>query len=247
MLSAAVLAACGGSDERVVVLAASSLTDVSADLIDVWGGQAVVSEGGTQVLAAQVRGGAPADLLLSADPAIAAALAADGLTDEPVPVATVGLAVVAAPGRGIDGPADLADEALRVVLADEPVPLGRYTRRGLRRLEEVGTAPGGTARAVLAGADSLEDDARTVLAKVTSGEADAAIVYATDAAAARRAGADVQVVPWPPEADVAAAYTAQVVTGTPHPGAARDLLRSLRSAEAAGTWRDHGFDPAGPR
>lgn len=224
------------------MLVAASLTDVAEELFDAWGGSAVVSEGGSQILAAQIRAGAPADILLSADPDIAGDLADRGLAGDPVPVARNGLAVVTTVGSGIDGPADLARARPRVVLADSPVPLGRYTRRALRRLEELGTAPAGTARAVLDGVDSFEDDARTVLAKVTTGEADAAIVYATDAQAARRAGADVTVVPWPAVADVPITYTAQVVADAPHPAAAEDLLRFLTSPPAAEIWRRHGFE-----
>lgn len=226
-----------------MVLVAASLTDVADELFDAWDGVAVVSEGGSQVLAAQIRAGAPADLLLSADPDIAVELADRGLAGDPVPLARNGLAVVTVAGSGIDGPVDLARTRPRVVLADGAVPLGRYTRRALHRLEETGTAPPGTARAVLDGADSLEDDARTVLAKVTTGEADAAVVYATDATAAIRAGADVTVVPWPPEADVPVTYTAQVLADAPHLATAGDLLRFLGSSPAAEIWRRHGFEP----
>lgn len=229
--------------DPAVVLVAASLTDVVDDLLGAWNGTAVASEGGSQVLAAQVRAGAPVDVLLSADPAISQQLASTGLAGPPLPIARNGLAVVAVPGRGIDGPSDLAREELRVILADDPVPLGRYTREALQRLEGVGAAPPGTAPAVLAGADSLEDDARTVLAKVTTGEADAAIVYRTDAAAAERAGADITVIPWPDAADVTVTYTAQVIVDAPQPRAAEELLRFLRSERTAGIWREHGFDP----
>lgn len=238
------LPSCASTDATVVLVAAS-LTDVADDLLEAWDGTAVASEGGSQILAAQVRGGAPVDLLLSADPEIARGLAADGLAGDPVAVARNGLAVVTRPGTGIDDPADLARPELRVVLADEAVPLGGYTRQALERLEEAGAAPAGTADAVLARADSFEDDARTVQAKVTAGEADAAVVYRTDAAAARRAGADVTVLAWPAQADVSATYTAQVIDGAPHADAAADLLRLLTSVRAADIWRAHGFDPVG--
>lgn len=230
-----------------MVLVAASLADVADELLEARGGTAVASEGGSQILAAQIRAGAPADLLLSADPDIAAELARQGLAGEPVPVARNGLAVVTVAGSGIDDPVDLARAGPRVVLADAAAPLGRYTREALDRLERAGAAPPGTARAVLEGADSLEDDARTVLAKVTAGEADAGVVYATDAQAARRGGAAVAVVPWPAGADVTVTYTAQAIADAANPAAAEDLLRFLRSPQAAEIWRRHGFEPASER
>lgn len=244
LLTVALLAAgCGGADDdRLVVLVASSLTDVTDALVDAWGGRAVVSEAGSQVLAAQVRGGADADLVLLADPAVAADLMATGLAGAPVELAQNGLAVVVTPALAdrVGGPADLAADGLRVVLADEAVPLGDYTRAALGRLEERGLAPPGTRDAVLANAVSLEDAARSVLPKVATGEADAAIVYRTAVRATTRAD-EVVVRAWPEAADVTAVYTGQLVAGA-RPGAG-DLLAFLGSDEATGVWRSLGFTP----
>lgn len=242
LVAVVVLAGCRATadEDPVVVLAASSLTDVTAALIDAWGGAAVVSEAGSQVLAAQVRGGADADLLLIVDPAVAEALAREGAASSPVPLATTGLAVIVSHRAAdrVTRPAHLAREGLTVVLADVGVPLGDHTRDALGRLEQTGTAPAGTGDAVLDNAVSLEDAARSVLAKVTTGEADAAVVYATDALAA---GDTVTTVDWPAEADVTATYTGQQIAGA-RPEAA-GLLRFLRSDEAAGIWRRFGFRP----
>jgi molybdate transport system substrate-binding protein len=231
------------ADGALVVLAASSLVDVTDALVDAWDGEALVSEAGSQVLAAQIRGGADADLLLLADPAVAAALAAEGFAADPVVVAANQLAIVVHPdaAAAVTTPADLADAELRVVLADAGMPLGTYTRRALAGLESSGRVPAGTADAVLAGADSFEDAARVVLAKVASGEADAAVVYRTDAIAA---GRDVVTRAWPADGDVRIRYVAQEVDGA-RPAAA-DLLAFLTSDTARDVWRRHGFLPADP-
>lgn len=241
VLSTSACSSGGGTD--LVVLAASSLVDAVEELAVPSG--TAVSEGGSQVLASQVESGAPADVVLLADPGIAARLHASGLADEPVPLVAGGLAVVVAARarERIHDPADLADPDLRVVLADEGVPLGTYTREGLRRLEDEGLAPEGTAAAVLEGADSLEESARTVLAKVIAEEADAAIVYRSDLVAARRGGGTVTGFDWPPAADVRAVYTAQIVTASAHRDEAAAFVDALRSREAAETWRDFGFEP----
>ena len=69
---------------------------------------------------------------------------------------------------------DLRRPGLKIVIAKLGVPIGDYTRDVLRNL--------GLWRAVLANVVSLEPDARGVLAKVALGEADAGVVYRTDAA-----------------------------------------------------------------
>lgn len=238
-------ACASGTGDAVVVLAASSLVDLANDAVMAWDGHATVSDAGSQVLRAQVVAGAPADLVLLADPDIADGLHRDGHTGPPTPLASTGLAVAVSRGAAgrVTSPADLADPDLTVVLADDTVPLGSYTRQALQRLERTGAAPRGTERAVLAGADSYEDAARLVLAKITSGDADAAVVYRTDVLAAQRAGQDIRLVPWPPAADVEATYTGQVVLGRGREAAARRLLDFLASPAAAPVWRQHGFRP----
>jgi molybdate transport system substrate-binding protein len=231
-----VLTGCADTPRDVHVLAAASLGPVAEDLVAAGPVPASVTAGGSQILATQVRAGAPADVLLLADPAIADGLVADGLAGAPEPVAATGLAVVTRPDAGVESIADLADPGLRVVLADQGVPLGAYTRTGLERLEAAGLVPAGTAAAVLAGTDSLEDDASRVLAKVASGEADAAVVYATDAARAE----GLTVLEWPTEADVTAVYTVQVVGDDAR---AVELAAWLASPEARAVWRSHGFLP----
>lgn len=238
VVTALTLGACTGGSGGLV-LVASSLTDVADDLVASWDGEAAVSEAGSQVLRSQVESGATPDVVLLADPAIAADLADRGLADEPVPVARTGL-VVATTNPAVDAPADLADPSLEVVLADRTVPLGRYTREALDRLGTSGQVPPGTAEAILDGADSLEDAARLVLAKLAAGEADAVIVYTTDALAARRGGLDLHTLSLPG----AATYTAQLVEPPTRRG--RSLIDFLRSARARDVWRDHGFDPAMP-
>lgn len=228
----------GSGSPRVVVLAASSLEDAAEALAAAWNGDATVSSSGSQVVAQQVRAGAPADILLLADPDIARALADEGVAGAPVTLATNGLSIVVRPELAgeVSGPADLVD--LRIVLADERVPLGHYTRQALARLEESGLAEAGTADAVLDAAVSLEDSARLVLAKVAMGEADAAVVYRTDAqVGASRHG--LVTVRWPEGADVEAVYTGQVVRGAGD-GAVR-FLGFLRSGPGRRVWEAFGF------
>ncbi|HEX2039211.1 MAG TPA: substrate-binding domain-containing protein [Acidimicrobiales bacterium] len=152
-----VLPGCADDSPRPTVFAASSLTEAFRAL-DV---DADFSFGSSSRLARQVAEGAPADVLATADEA---SMRSAG-RGRPVPFATNRL-VVAHRGA-VREPADLP--RLRVVLAAPSVPAGRYAAQAL------------AAAGVVVQPLSLEPDVRAVAAKVRSGEADAGVVYATDA------------------------------------------------------------------
>src|SRR5690606_34537103 len=102
---------------------------------------------------------------------------------EPVVFATNSLQIIVASGNpeGITGLADLARPDLVYVTAAPQVPIGGYAAHVLEDAD-VAVSP-----------SSLEADVRAVVTKVTSGEADAGIVYATDVAAAADAADGVDI------------------------------------------------------
>lgn len=201
-LFASGVAGCGGSDERLTVLAASSLSDAFDEIerefeaahpnVDV-----VVSAGGSTSLAAQIEQGVPAGVFASADRPTMDRVA-KSLTGDPVVFATNVLVIAVANGNphGVTGLTDLARDDLVVVLADREVPAGRYA---LAALDTAG---------ITVEPASLEQNVRAVASKVALGEADAAIVYATDAAALPDALDTIQI---PAELNVLAEYPIAVV------------------------------------
>ena len=237
VLGSATLGACsdggvggGGGGDRVLVLAAASLTDAFTALDGVAGQHGLDVEfsfGGSQVLVEQADQGAPADVIVVADPRLL-----NGDADALV-FARNRLVVVAAKGSGVDDPVDLASPGVRVVLAGEGVPVGGYARAALADL--------GLLDAVLANVVSEEPDARAVLAKVALGEADAGIVYGTDAESAAANGR-ITVVGDALAGE--ASYAAAVGPDAPNPGAARRFLALLASQDAQRIFERFGFLPA---
>ncbi|MFF5899941.1 molybdate ABC transporter substrate-binding protein [Streptomyces argenteolus] len=234
------LAACGGDDgdkdsaarkTELTVLAASSLTDVfttagAAYEKDHPGTEVTFSFAGSQELAAQVGQGAPADALVTAD-----TRTMDGLKPEtgtPVVIAKNRLVIVTGEGNPekVAGLADLADPSLKVVLAAPGVPVGRYAGQVLDA-QKIEVRP-----------VSQEPNVRAVLSKVELGEADAGLVYRTDAATV----ADkVDAIEIPDAQNAIASYPAATLKSSENSGAAAAFVSWLSSPEAQKILRDAGF------
>ena len=143
------------------------------------------SFGGSSDLVAQIQEGAPADVFASADTANMDKLTAEDLqASDPQDFASNTLEIAVPPDNpaGVASFADLADEGVNVVVCAPEVPCGAATAK-------VEDATGVDIQPV-----SEEQSVTDVLAKVTSGEADAGLVYVTDVIAA---GDDVAGHPLP--------------------------------------------------
>lgn len=177
------LAACtndGGSDEPEVltVLAAASLTEVFEDLGDKFeeehpGTEVRFSFDSSATLAEQASEGAPADVLATADETtMQTAVDAEVTTEEPTKFAENVLVIATPPDA--DGPTSLAElDGTTWVMCVDTAPCGKVAQKLLDFNDLSAMKPA-----------SFEPDVKAVLAKVTAGEADAGLVYATDAVAA---------------------------------------------------------------
>lgn len=227
------LLACSSEPEPVVVLAASSLTDVLPTVAEHWtaAGHPPVtfSFDASSRLARQVESGAPADLFFSADTDWMDHLA--GRIDPATRVDLLGntlVAVVPVASDSIRSPADLAT-VHHLGLAGENVPAGKYARAALSALGTMETVQG----RIVSG-----DNVRTVLGWVASGEAEAGIVYATDARVEPR----VKVAfTFPAGSHPAIVYPAAVVAGARHAREAGEFLEYCRGAEAMEVFAAAGF------
>lgn len=166
-------AGCGGSarDGDVVVMAASSLSDVIETVFEGREGVTAVTAG-SSTLAAQLAAGARADILITADAATMARATDEGsVQGEPFLIA-VNMLVLAVPagnpGR-VAGLADLSRSDLLVGLCASEVPCGALAQQALREAR------------VTPSVDTLEPNVRALATKISLGELDAGLVYATDA------------------------------------------------------------------
>jgi molybdate transport system substrate-binding protein len=233
------LAACGSGDEgraaadqpaKLTVLASASLTDVFDELAtpfeDEHDAEVSFSFGSSTDLAEQVADGAPGDVLATAD-STSMGLAEDaGVTGDVETFATNVLTIVVPKGNpaGITSLDDLAD-ATWVRCADE-VPCGKVALAVLQDNE------------VTAEPASLEEDVRATLDKVVSGEADAGLVYATDAVAA---GDDVDAIEIPGAEEQPTSYYVTTLEQSQDAELASDWVAWVTSDEGQAILEDAGF------
>lgn len=199
-----------------------------------------ISADASSALEAKLEQGAPADVFLSADTANPQKLVDAGLAAGPVvPFAANRLAVIVpvANPAGIRTPADLARPGLRIVAAADAVPISTYAAKLVTNLGGLPGYPAGFAAAYASNIATREDSVAAVLAKVSLGEGDAGIVYATDAASSTR----VASVPIPEQANVRAAYGAVTLRAAAHDAEARRFEDWLAGPDAQRALAAAGF------
>jgi molybdate transport system substrate-binding protein len=252
-LALSVPSACGGGlggEVRLTIFAAASLRDAlteagnayEADDTDI---SLSLAFDASSALRVQIEQGAPAvDVFASADTANPQVLVDLGLALGPVaPFARNRLTIAVPSGNpaGISTPRDLARPGVRIVGAGEAVPISKYVDACLEKLAELPGYPAGYSADVAANVVSREDNVRAALAKVELGEADAAFVYVTDAAAS---GA-VEEVAIPAAANVEATYGAVAISASGHPAEAAAFIAWLAGPRGAAVLARFGFLEAG--
>jgi molybdate transport system substrate-binding protein len=159
---------------------------------------------GSQALRTQIEEGAPADVFASAsskemDTLVSGGFVADGVSQVFLSNKLVVILPADNPAR-LDSLEDLAVSGVKIVLAADEVPVGNYARRSLDLMN--GPFGADFKDKVLANVVSNEDNVKQVVAKVQLGEADAGIVYNSDAVAAP----ELKTIEIPAEINVIAKY-----------------------------------------
>jgi len=231
-------------ERELTVFAAASLREVFTTLGHRFealhpGTHVVLSFAGSQTLRSQIEHGAPADVFASADERHMNALAAEGHVRAPKFFAQNELVVAVSRARAasVREFSQLPD-ATRIVLGAPEVPVGEYTRQVLERAKaDLGTD---FRTRVEAHVVSREPDVRQVLAKVALGEADAGVVYRTDALAAKD---KLVLVSIPAAYNVLAKYPVAITAHAPQADLARAFVELLLSGDGARILAEGGFLP----
>ncbi|HEY2790318.1 MAG TPA: molybdate ABC transporter substrate-binding protein [Gaiellales bacterium] len=229
----------GASGGTLYVSAAASLTNAFTHLVSTYqhahpGWTVKTTFDGSDILEAQILQHAPADVFAAASPKYPEILQGKKLLGQATSFATNTLVLVTPKSNPahITSPQDLTQGSPKIVVADPAVPLGSYTDQVLANL----------------GIDetklhivSKEQNAEDVLAKLTSGEADAGFVYVTDALSQK---ARLHEVEFPASAQATATYPIGIVGYSKNTKAAQQWIDLVMSAQGQAVLKQFGFGAA---
>jgi molybdate transport system substrate-binding protein len=238
------------AEPELTVFAAASLTGAFQELGAMFervhpGTRVRFNFAGSQQLAVQLEHGAAADLFASADERwMNYAPERDLLSGPPQLFAhnhLVAIVPATNPAR-IGSLQDLARRGIKLVIAAEAVPVGAYSRQALAKLARAPGFPADYDRKVLANVVSQEENVKSVVAKVQLGEADAGMVYASDAIGS--VARHLRVFPIPEPQNVRADYPLAVLRAAKAPVAAGAFVSLVLGPEGQGVLQRHGLIPA---
>ena len=244
---------CSGGNRgggEITVFAASSLTEAFGELAREFeaanpGSAVKLNFAGSQRLRFQLEQGAEADVFASADEGEMQMVVEAGLVSgETRHFASSAMAVIAAADSSVRRLGDLTAPGVRVVLAHESVPAGRYSRRLLEHLSGSEAGLGSDfAEGVLANLVSEETTVKFVEQKVVLGEADAGIVYRPGMLTATSEGG-AREVPLPASAgEVVARFPVAALGESERPELAERFIGFLLSLRGGEILAGYGFGP----
>jgi molybdate transport system substrate-binding protein len=231
------LLAAGGALARsartaagITVFAGSSMTTV---LPQIDPGN-TYSFGSSTTLGTQIKNGAPADVLMSANTTVPASLFAAGVVEKPVNFTRNTLAVVVPKSNpaGIKSIYDLTKPGIKIDEAAASVPVGSYTVQVLSQM--------GINNAIQANVVSKETSDANVVAKVALGQVDAGFVYLSDYVIDPTQLTLIKVPAW---AQPKITYALAIVTKSPNQAAAQAFINKVLSPAGQAIFVKDGFLP----
>jgi len=217
----------------ITVLAASSLTGAFTQLGKQFeaahkGDTVKFSFGPSSGLAAQVTGGAPADVFASASPKTMQQVVSAGDASSPQDFAK-NFAEVAVPANNpakVTSVKDLGKKSVKVALCQPQVPCGAVAA-------EVFKNAGITVKPV-----TLQPDVKSVLTQVETGNVDAGVVYVTDVMAA---GSKVKGVAIPASENVSTLYPIATISSSKEKSIAQAFVAYVLSPTSQQVLAAAGF------
>jgi len=228
--------------DELTVSAAISLKDALDEISHLYASEHPGTDvhfnlGGSGTLQRQIEQGAPVDVFISASPKDMDSLASQGLllpdTRKDLVRNSVVL-IVPAGSTGVSGFQDLTKAAVKTVAVGEPetVPAGKYAQEVLTHL---GIYDQLKPKLVLA------KDVRQVLTYVETGNADAGVVYATDAKISKKV---TVVATASADSHSPVVYPAAVIKDSKNVAGAKAFLKFLTGEKAKAVFQKYGFIPA---
>jgi molybdate transport system substrate-binding protein len=226
----------GGSGEvtgRVTVLAAASLQAAFGTIKSRFeaahpGVTVRLSFGGSSALAQQINSGAAADVFASAATKNMQQVISAGEATSSTNFATNVMEIAVPPSNPahVSSLDDLAGTGVKVALCQPQVPCGAVAAKVFRNAKL-------TVKPV-----TLEQDVKSTLTKVTTGEVDAGVVYVTDV---RAAGSAVTGIPIPAAVNASTDYPIAVLRHAPNASAAKAFVAYVLSGTGQKVLADDGF------
>ncbi|MBI5034233.1 MAG: molybdate ABC transporter substrate-binding protein [Chloroflexi bacterium] len=230
----------------LTVFAAASLTTPFTEIGKAFektnpGTKVMFNFAGSQSLRTQIEQGAKADVFASADNNNLNPLKTQGLVVGDAPIFTRNRLVVIMPKNnpaGIKSLQGLAQAGLKLDIADTSVPVGNYTLQVLDKLSADASYGADFKTRVLARVVSKENDVKQVVSKVALGEADAGVVYTTDAQATIDKLATIDI---PTQYNVIALYPIAVLKSSTNVSLAQTFVDYVLSADGQSILAKAGF------
>lgn len=219
-----------GLSGTVNVFAAASLTGTFTQLGKDFeaahpGVKVVFNFAGSSALATQINQGAPADVFASAAPKNL-----DQVTDKGTPTTFAKNELEIAVPKGnpakITGLTDFANKDRKIALCAEQVPCGAAAKKVFE------------AAKLTPQPDSLEQDVKAAITKVSLGEVDAAMVYKTDVLAAKD---KVEGIEFPEASQAVNDYPIATLTKAANPDGAKAFVDFVLSARGKTVLTEAGF------
>lgn len=233
---------------NLTVFAAASLTSAFGEIGKAFearnpGSKVTFNFAGSQALRTQIEQGAKPDVFASADTANMDPLKTAGLVVGETTIFTSNRLVLIAPKdnpAGVKTLKDLTKPGLKLDVADASVPVGNYFLQSLDKLTADATYGADFKTQVLARVVSKETDVKQVVGKVSLGEADAGVVYTTDAQAAIDKLVTVDI---PDQFNVIAVYPIAVAKMSANPAFAQKFIDYVLGADGQAVMKKYGFAP----